>query len=93
MLTAEPQAPKTRRKLTIPLAERLEKAIWNRFPGQTLCHCRCGNDYSSEVGVGNCETLITREPCPSCGSHTNIFAHRDPNQQTNVICCQFPEKR
>lgn len=50
---------------------------WSKFdgpPSQT-CYCRCGGVYRSHAKttrLGESLTIVSKDPCPDCGSHTDL---------------------
>lgn len=50
---------------------------WSAFTWpEDTCECRCGSSFRSHVKFVRDIGMISRRPCPSCGSCNNLRAAR-----------------
>ena len=46
---------------------------WTKIPWKAECTCKCGEVFQSAAKYyGLISRMVSKEPCPSCGSHVNL---------------------
>lgn len=62
------------------------KMDWSAFGTEITqtCYCNCGAEYRSHAKTNmEVRRTISKSPCPSCGSHSNLWrASSDPETFT-----------
>ena len=61
----------------------IDWSVIEKYPENT-CTCRCGKDFRSHAKFDmSLPGLVSRKPCPGCGSYRNLFrASSDPETMT-----------